>query len=528
MKCFLNGKVYTVNDRQPWAEAVVVDGGRIVYVGRSNDARVLAGAGASFIDLEGRLMLPGLIDDHVHLVWGGQHVLGIDLRPSNNRKQFCEILEKYAAMHHGEWIVGGDWDHEKWDPPHFPHREWIDHFSAETPIFVQRFDGHMGLANTAALNRAGITASTPDPAGGSIERDTRGEPTGILKDLAMNLVTAVIPPASDEQLERAVLQGIAEVRKNGVTSIHDITLPEHWPIYRRFAEEGRLTCRIFTRLPIEGYEALVQEGITVPTGNEWLTRGSLKAFADGSLGSNTAWFFAPYANEPSTSGLAMEVLSSGHLRAWALDADRKKLQLSIHAIGDRANASILDIFEEITRTNPSWDRRFRIEHAQHVRQADLPRFVAQGVIVSAQPYHAADDGVWAAQRIGTARCREAYMFRSFIDAGVKVCFGSDWTVAPLSPLLGMYAAVTRRTLDGKNPGGWIPEEKITVEQAIRCYTINNAFAEFREFDKGSIEKGKFADFTVLDRNILRLPSEQIPETRVVMTVVGGEVVWENS
>jgi hypothetical protein len=428
-------------------------------------------------------------------------------------------------------VTDGDWDHEAWEVKQLPCKEWIDEFSVDTPVFVQRFDGHMALANSAALRQAGITALTPDPNGGTIERDAAtGEPTGILKDMAMHIVASVVPRPSADELEQAALKGLEEARRNGITSAHDISQWEHYPVYEKLEKDGRLTCRLFCRLPIDGYRQFVEAGVRPPHGSERLSRGSLKAFTDGSLGSDTAWFFDPYANNPANTGLAMEIVTSGKLREWALDADLHGLQLSIHAIGDRANATILDLFEEIERVNPRWDRRFRIEHAQHVRPDDLKRFARLDVVVSAQPYHTVDDGVWAEQRIGAERCRQTYAFKSFLNNGVRVCFGSDWTVAPLKALLGIQAAVTRQTLDGKNPGGWFPAEKLTIEEAIRCYTINNAYAEFREFDKGSIEKGKLADFVVLDRNILAIPAGEIGTTNVVMTVLDGEVVYraENS
>jgi predicted amidohydrolase YtcJ len=403
----------------------------------------------------------------------------------------------------------------------------IDPVSAETPVFVQRLDGHTALANSAALRLAGITAATTDPAGGTIERDPgTGEPTGILKDTAMDMVQAVIPPPTAQEIEKAVERALREAHRNGITSIHDVSEVEHVEVYRKLEKEGKLTCRIFSRLPLAGYARLVAEKTRAGSGTEVLSLGSMKAFSDGSLGSNTALFFEPYVNEPSTCGLAMEVLTTGKLRSWALEADRNGLQLSVHAIGDRANHLVLEIFEEIVRVNPPWHRRFRIEHAQHVRPQDLPRFAALGVIVSAQPYHCIDDGWWAASRIGEARCAYTYAFRNFLRAGVRVCFGSDWTVAPLNAILGIYAAVTRRTTDGGYPGGWYPDQKLTVEEAIRCYTINNAFASFEENRKGSITPGKLADMVVLSHDITRMVPEEIGNATVDLTVWNGEVVHE--
>jgi len=525
-RCFINGRIHTIDPKHPSAEAIVVTGDRISFVGQNDDARVHAGNRAEVVDLRGATMLPGFCDDHTHLIGGGRHLQGIDLRPSRSKEEFSLTIRDYATSHRGAWITDGDWDHEAWSPVVLPRRDWIDDVTAETPVFVQRFDGHMALANSVALRLAGINAATPDPEGGTIDRDpATGEPTGIVRDLAMNLVAAVVPRLTPQEIERAALTALDHARKKGLTSVHDISLPEHYEAYEKLDRENRLTCRVYCRLPLETHAALTEQGIRHGHGTDFLVRGSMKAFSDGSLGSDTAWFFEPYVSNPATCGLPMEVLTSGKLRAWALEADRNRLQLSIHAIGDRANDAVLGIFEEIVRVNPPWDRRFRIEHAQHVRAQDISRFARLGVIVSAQPYHAVDDGVWAAKRIGEERCARAYVFRDFLNAGVRVCFGSDWTVAPLDPLLGIAAAVTRQTLDGKNPGGWYPAQKLTVDEAVTCYTLNNAYAEFREHDKGSIEKGKLADLVVLGGDPWDVSPEKIAGLEVLRTIVGGTDAW---
>jgi len=526
MKCFLHATVYTVDPHVPHAEAVVVKGNRIVFVGTSADARRFAGNNAEIIDVGGRLMLPGFIDNHVHFVLGGGQVDGLDARTCASREEFIATLRQYVESHRGSWIKGGDWDHERWGGKTLPRKEWVDPFSADTPMFLPRLDWHMALANSAALRLAGITHDTPDPAGGRIERDpATGDPTGLLKDAAMDLVLNVIPPQTPARVEECIRNGLRVARENGVTSIHDVSEESHIPLYRRLAGEDALTCRIYSRLPLAGYRSLIEQNVHFGSGTPFARIGSMKAFADGSLGSNTAWFFEPYLNEPTT-GLAMEALTDGRMTAWATEADLHGLQLSVHAIGDRANDAVLSMFESIVRTNPPWDRRFRIEHAQHVRREDIARFAALGVVVSAQPYHAIDDGVWAEQRIGPLRARTTYAFKSFLNAGVRVCFGSDWTVAPLSPLLGIHAAVTRRTLDGKRPGGWIPEEKLTLAEALQCTTINNAYAEFAEYEKGSITPGKLADLVVLSDNLFTMPPERICDARVEMTVVDGNVVYQ--
>jgi predicted amidohydrolase YtcJ len=524
---FLNGLVRTQEPALPLAEAVVVRRDRITFVGSSVEARSVAGPAAKLVDLGGRMMLPGFIDGHVHFLWGGQHLLGINLRECSSPAQFREALKAYVARREGRWVTGGTWDHERWPERSLPTRQLIDDVSAETPVFLQRLDGHMGLANSFALRLAGITAETPDPDGGKIERDpVSGEPTGILKDTAMNLVSAVIPKLSSANLERAAMEAQQVAAREGITSIHDITLPDDMEVYRKLERDQKLTVRIYTRLPIAGVQDLVREDIRAGHGSGFLKMGSLKAFADGSLGSSTAWFFDPYHDDTTSTGLPTDVVMNGQLRAWALEADRAGLQLSIHAIGDRANKFVLDLAQEISSVNPFWERRLRIEHAQHVRVGDIPSFKRSDIIVSAQPYHLTDDGRWAESRLGLDRTSMSYSFKSFLDAGVVVCFGSDWTVAPLDVISGIHAAVTRQTLDGKNKGGWFPGQKLTVEEAVRCYTVHNAFAAFEENDKGSIRAGKLADLVVVDRDLYDCVPDAIRDAEVDMTVFGGRVVYE--
>lgn len=525
-KAYINGLIYTVNEKQPYAEAVLTEGNKIVFAGTKAEAEKYIDESTKVIDLKGRLMLPGFNDNHVHFINGGQQLLGVNLRVAKSTSEFKSILKDYVAKNQGRWITGGDWDHEAWEIKDLPRKEWIDDFSQNTPILISRFDGHMALANSAALKLAGVDKNTESPEGGVIVKDpVTGEPTGMLKDNAMDLIYRVMPGPTEQELDEALTAALNEAKKNGFTSVQDITYRAHLKTYEKFERDNKLTCRIYTRLPIYQNEMLSDLGIEYNFGNERLKLGSLKAFADGSLGSSTALFFEPYAQDTSTVGLAMDIVTNGSLKKWSLEADRHKLQLSIHAIGDSANSLMLDMFDEITKTNPQWDRRFRIEHAQHIRKSDVKRFADLNVIASVQPYHAVDDGVWAEKRIGPERIKETYPFRSFIDAGVKVCFGSDWSVAPLNALLGIYAAVTRRTLDDKNPEGWIPEQKITVEEAIKCYTINSAYASYDENIKGSIEKGKLADFVVLNENIFKIDPVKIKDVKVDMTIFDGEVIY---
>lgn len=526
-KAFINGKIYTVNPKQPFAEAVVVVGNKITFVGSNDDAKTFIDTETKVIDLKGKLMLPGFIDNHVHFISGGNYLLGIDLRPAKSTSEFKSILKEYATKYPTKWITGGYWDHEKWETKNLPTKEMIDEVVPNQPVFVERLDGHMGVANSYALNMAGITKETESPEGGLIVKDpVTGEPTGVLKDNAMSFIYDIIPPATFKENYDAALAALNEAKRLGLTSVQDITYDDALEVYNKLKNEGKLTCRIYTRMPISEYSKLVEKNITVGYGDNLIKMGSLKAFADGSLGSSTAWFFEKYNQDTTTYGLPMDIITNGDMEKWCTDADRNHLQLSVHAIGDRANSYMLDLFSKIEQENPQWDRRFRIEHAQHVRFEDISRFAKLGVIASVQPYHCIDDGVWAEKRIGPERIKYTYPFKSFLDAGVKVCFGTDWYVAPLNPLLGLYAAVTRRTLDDKNPDGWVPEQKISIEDAIKCYTINSAYASFEENIKGSIEVGKLADLIVLSDDILTINPVKIKDAEVIMTVFDGKVIYQ--
>lgn len=530
-KAFINGKVYTVNEKQPLAEAVIVEGNKIKFVGSTGDAKKFIDSQTEVIDLKGKLLLPGFNDSHLHFTSGGSYLLGINLRPALSKEEFAEIIETYILIRNlpvSTWITGGRWDHELWPEKSLPTKELIDPFTENTPVFVSRIDGHVGLANSKALELAGITKNTPDPDGGLIERDKDGNPTGILKDNAMDLVFKVIPPPSLEENIEAVLRALEEARKLGVTSVQDMTQPDEFEAYKKIMTDGNLTCRIYSIWPIDKYKDIVRAGVTAGNDYGLIKRGGLKGYADGSLGASTAWFFEPYFQNPSNSGLAIDIVTNGSLEKWSLEADRNRLQICVHAIGDKANSFMLDLYDRIKKINSPWERRFRIEHAQHLRKEDIKRFAEIGVIASVQPYHCIDDGVWAEKRIGPERIKTTHPYKSLLKSGAVVAFGTDWPVAPLNPLYGIYAAVTRQTVDGKNPGGWIPEEKISVEDAIKCYTLNAAYASFEEKIKGSIEVGKLADFVVLSDDILSIDPAKIKDVFVEMTVFDGEIVYERN
>jgi len=479
MLALTNGKIWTGDAACPFAESVIIDGNRIAAVGGP------APPGARVIDLRGRLATPGFIDNHTHFIDGGMRLSRVQLRDAASPEE----LARRIGDHEGAWITGGGWDHTIWSPPSLPTRRLVD--GADRPVFVSRLDMHMSLANSAALRLAGITRETQDPPGGTIVRDAAGEPTGILKDAAQALVSRVIPPATLEERVAAARAALAEAARFGVTALCDMSGDDAYEDARAYEELGdELTARIILFTPI----------LSTPPTN------ARKGFADGSLGSATAAFFEPYADDPGNCGLLMPSMTDGRMKA-AVEAGRGQL-IAIHAIGDRANDEVLKIFESMPR-----GRRYRIEHAQHLNPALIERFADAEVIASMQPYHAVDDGRWMEPKIGPQRARWAYAFRALLDAGVTVTFGSDWTVAPLDPLLGVYAAVTRG---------------VTVSEALRCYTANNAYAMFREHEIGRIVPGMLADIVVLSRDLFTIAPETIGEVKVDFTIFDGKTIYERS
>ncbi|MBL7791184.1 MAG: amidohydrolase [Saprospiraceae bacterium] len=524
---YFNARIWTGRADKPDASLLVVKDGRILFVGNGDYAQ-WKGPHTEVIDLHNRLVVPGFIDNHVHFLSGGFQLASVDLRVAQTPADFTRILGDFAGkLPASRWITGGDWDHEAWGGE-LPRRQWIDNVSARNPVFVSRLDGHMALANSEALRLAGITPQTPDPAGGTIVRDpATGEPTGILKDEAMSLVFKVIPDASTQELDEAFARAQSHALSLGVTQVHDVSSMGGWTdlaTYRRAHDAGQLGMRIYSFVPLSDWKELADYVIKNGKGDDMLHWGALKGFVDGSLGSTTAWFHAPYNDEPNTSGLI--VTDTADLRRWIYSADSAALHIGVHAIGDRANDWLLDVYANAVQRNGKRDRRFRIEHAQHLTPEAITRFAELGVIPSMQPYHAIDDGRWAEKRIGATRCETTYAFRDLLDAGAGLTFGSDWTVAPLSPLEGIYAAVTRQTLDGKNPGGWVPRQKISVAEALQCYTAHNAYAGWSENSSGKLQPGYLADFAVLSDDIFEIAPEGIKEVQVLRTVVGGKTVFE--
>lgn len=526
-RIYINAVVWTGEDGGQQYSAIGLKDSIVLFVG--DDYNVYAGPETEIIDVGGQFIVPGFIDNHTHFLSGGFQLASVDLRSATTKQAFIDSIKTFAQrLPEGRWILGGDWDHEVWGGE-LPDRSWIDSFTRDIPVFVNRYDGHMALANTAALKIAGITENTKAPAGGEIQRRKGSNiPTGLLRDEAMDLVSAKIPPFTDAMMDENLDRAIQEAWRNGVTQIHDMGSYGGWidlDTYRRAKANNKLGIRVYSFVALRTWAKLDSLIKKEGKGDDRLFWGGLKGFVDGSLGSTTAWFYEPYLDAPNTSGLL--VSDTAWLRRQILSADSAGLQLAIHAIGDRANDWLLDVYASALASSRHKDKRFRIEHAQHLSAAALPRFHELGVIPSMQPYHAIDDGRWAAKRLDDDRLRRTYAFKSLLNHRAGLTFGSDWTVAPLSPILGIYAAVTRSTLDNKNPDGWYPEEKLTVDEALRAYTVNNAFAGFMENKTGKLLPGYYADIAILSHNLFEIPSEEIKNVRVMRTVVNGKEVYKN-
>jgi hypothetical protein len=540
----LHGKIWTGEPASPpgarpapakFAEGVAITNGRVLAVGSDAQIQGYIGSNTQVVDLKGRLAVPGMIDSHAHFISGGFQLLSVDLKDARNEEEFIRrIGEKAKTLGPGRWLQGGDWDEQAWASAKLPTRQMIDPVTGNNPAFLSRYDGHAVLANSLAIKLAGVTRATPDPVGGLIVRDAAGEPTGVFKDGAQGLIARVIPPPTEAEMKEALHAALTEAARVGLTSVHSITVDgDSWngsftgeiQLLRRAELEGWLTCRMYEIVPITRWEKLRDAGISRNMGDDFIKLGALKAFADGSLGSATAWMFDPFADDPTNRGIPLALMNPpAKMEGLARGADQAQLQICIHAIGDRAITEILDMYERVGGGDPA-ARRFRIEHAQHTRPQDFARFAKLGIVASMQPYHAIDDGRWAEKRIGHERARWSFAWRSMLDAGAPLAFGSDWPVAPLSPILGIYAAVTRATLDGKHPDGWFPEERITVEEALRAYTQESAFAAFQENEKGSIAPGKLGDVVVISDDLFTIPPARIKDARVAMTIVGGKIVY---
>jgi len=520
-----NANIRTMDAKRTVARGMAVIGRKVKAVGSDAEMKVWIGPKTRLIDAGGKTIIPGFNDAHVHFMETGAQLSSVDLRTAQTPEEFVARIKAFASkLPKGRWILGGKWDHENWKPNNLPTAAMIDAVTPDNPVFIDRLDGHMSLANSLAMKLAGVNKDTKEVEGGLIVRDSAGNPAGVFKDAAMAYINKVIPsPSWDERIE-AAQAATDHAASLGVTSVQDMSAGTDVGIYQELQRRGTLKTRVYACSTLSDYKRWENTGIRYGFGDDMIRVGCLKGYADGSLGSTTAWFFDPYLDDPKTRGLAGDEMPK--TPDFVIAADKAGLQINIHAIGDRANDEILDIFERTAAANGARDRRFRIEHAQHVRQEDLARFGSLKVVASMQPFHIIDDGRWAWKRLDEKRLKGTYAFRTILDTGGVLAFGSDSPVAPLNPLLGVYAAVTRRTLDDKNPNGWIPEQKISVDETVRAFTWGSAYAEFQDKWKGSLAPGMLADFVVLSDDIFVIEPGRIREASVLYTVTDGKVVYE--
>jgi hypothetical protein len=525
-----NAQVYTVDATQPRAEAVAVRGDRLVFVGSSQDALELRGPETRVIDAAQATVVPGLQDAHGHFTGLGASLQVLRLRGTGSYDEIVEMVRaRAAAARPGEWIQGRSWDQNDWPVKDWPTHDKLTAAAPNNPVYLTRVDGHAALVNQAALDAAGITRSTPDPAGGRLIRSSTGDPTGVLVDSAQGLVASRIPPISPEQLEEQILLADGEARRLGLTTVHDAgTNPATVAAYRRLIDAGRLKTRLYVMLrgPLSMLEPELRRGPLINYGGHRLTVRAIKIGADGALGSRGAALLEPYSDEPATSGFF--TTPQEEIYAQTLAASRAGFQTCTHAIGDRANRVTLDIYERVQReVRDARSLRMRIEHAQILDAADIPRFARLNIVASMQTTHATSDMPWVPARLGPERTQEgAYVWQRLIKTGVVLANGSDFPVEEANPMLGLYAAVTRQSPDGQPPGGWMPEERLSRDEALKSFTWNAAYASHAEKDLGSLEVGKLADLVVIDRNIMTVEPKEMLGARVRFTIVGGEVVYE--
>jgi predicted amidohydrolase YtcJ len=551
----LNARVWTGGEQIPWATAVAIRGNRIVYVGKKQEAEAFIRKGQTrVLDLKGKLVLPGFIDNHVHFAQAGRLLLGLNLLDVNEPKELRKRAGEAAArLPAGAWLVGGDWGaYAQWSKDSsgatsssrvasefLPTKDLIDAVTGDHPTLISRFDQQLFLANSLALKAAGITRDTPDPEGGSIERDASGEPNGLLRGAAAQLVRKVIPPPSYAQRKAEALRALEEMRRWGVTSVHDnVANFDQLQLLYDLQKSGELTARFWARMWLSEWERVrdyIREhnlpAVSGGWGDDYIRLGGLKAWVDGIMGNSSALFFEPYSNNSESSGRLRDVMfPEGNLYRLIKGADAAGFTVTVHAIGDKANRILLDTYEQVFRDNPPRERRHRVVHAQVVEADDFPRFGALKLVAEVQPYHCIDDMRWMQERIGP-RARTAYAFRTLRESGAVMSFGSDWpgtnaSYYPINPLLGIYAAVSRQTLKGSPPDGWFPSERLPLEPAVRFFTVNNAWITFEEKSKGSIKEGKLADLVVLDHDIFVVPASEWLETQVVYTIFDGRIVYE--
>lgn len=522
---YVNGLVWTGSPGPEHETSLGTIGNRIAAVGR-DEVQAATGPATRIVDLDGAFVVPGFIDNHTHFLHGSLGLSRVDLLQATTPREFASTIADAAQdITDGQWLQGGNWDEQRWGGE-LPDRSWIDDVTPDTPVAVTRTDLHMMLVNSLALRLAGIDRGTPNPPGGVILRDASGEPTGIIKDEAKALILRAIPEPTDIALDRAMQAGIDHALSLGVTQVHVKAI--NWDAHgslRRLRAKAETGVRFYSYVPLGDWERLAGVIEADGRGDDWVRWGGLKGLIDGSLGSRTALFYEPYIDDPGNRGIT--VADPDDLRYWISAADRRGLQVAMHAIGDEANDRLLDLYSSVIRENGPRDRRFLVEHAQHVRPESVARFAELGIVPSMQPYHAIDDGRWAVKRIGPGRLDGTYAFRSMLDTDARLSFGSDWPVAPISPLAGVAAAVLRRTTDGANPNGWLPEQKISVNEALTAYTITNAYAGFQENRLGRLAPGFLADFVVLGADLVAVDPSKISSVPVLRTVVDGRVRYDS-
>ena len=527
---YVHGRIYTNDPAQPWAEAIAVSEGKISCVGKMTHILLDCGGsqeGAETVQLDGQFVMPGFNDAHVHLGGAAADELAVPLTGVPSVEEMQKRVAAAVSKHkEGEWITGGGWDHTLWPEKRFPNRQQLDAVAPKNPVILTHISGHVAVANSLALKSAEINKTTPNPPGGEIEHNGLGEPTGMLKEgAAMSLVRVRIPDPTAEQRRKGIELVLRNVAENGVTSVQDYSDWADFQVYHDLKEEGKLTVRITEWLPFDlSLNELQNRQAQGGTRDPWLKTGALKAFTDGALGSRTAAMLEPYSDDPSTSGILTN--DPEKLKAMAIQRDKSGFQLAFHAIGDRANRIALDVFAAVAKANGPRDRRDRIEHAQVVAPMDFARFAELHVIASMQPSHQTTDMRWAEDRIGRERIIGAYAWASMLKNGVRLAFGTDYNVEPISPFRGLYACVTRERPDGGPKNGWEPQEKISLADCIRAYTSGSAYAQFGEGRKGELKEGEYADFIVLSNDLTKVPPSQFIKTRVLRTVVGGRTVYQ--
>jgi predicted amidohydrolase YtcJ len=525
----VNARVYTVDDGHPMVPAFAVKDGRILFAGSEREVRALASQRTRVIDAHGNTVVPGLVDAHAHLLGLGTALRNVQLQGSKSYEEvIARVVERAKSAKAGEWILGRGWDQNLWSDKKFPTHEALSKAVPNNPVILTRIDGHARLANAAAMKAAGITAATRDPSGGRIERDSDGSPTGVFVDNANGLVDRAVPDPTKSETTDAILAAVAEANKYGLVGIHDAGVGKGTiDIYESLARQGRYNLRNYVLVAGDSADVTHYMGIgprnALYEGHVWVR--AIKLYADGALGSRGAALLAPYSDDPQNSGLL--VTPPAEIQRIATQALRRGFQVGVHAIGDRGNRIVLDAYEAALKAVPTADHRFRIEHAQIISPQDIPRFAQLGVIPSMQASHQTSDMRWAETRVGPERIKGAYAWRTLLNTGVIIPDGSDFPVEKVNPLISFHSAVSRQDETNWPDGGWYPQEAMTRSEALKAMTIWPAYAAFQEKVMGSITPGKYADFVILDRDIMTVPNSEILATQVLSTWIGGKTVYEH-